>query len=128
MPGQTILVADDDPVALQIIAASLRQQGYQVLMAVDAMQAFAHAQRGRPAAIVLDIMMPAGSGLDVLRKLKMSTRTMLVPVIAMSSSVDTGLPEQARQLGAAEFMPKPLDLDHLGQALKQLLAPPATTP
>lgn len=118
-----ILVADDDPTTRSVIAAGLQQDGYRVITAMDAMQTVRAAHKELPAAIVLDIMMPAGSGLDVLKKIKASSATQLIPVVAMSSMTDPKLPDQARALGANEFLPKPVDLPRLCDTLRRLLNP-----
>jgi CheY-like chemotaxis protein len=122
----TVLVVDDDPVTLKMLIGGLRQQGYQVLTAVDAMQAMMAAHRNSPAAILLDIMLPGGGGRDVLRRLKSNTQTQLIPVIAMSSSPDAKLPEQILAAGADEFLPKPVDLARLREALQRVLGSPST--
>jgi len=69
----------------------------------------------------MDVMMPAGSGVNALKQIKLSTQTQLIPVIAMSSSSDAGLPAQMIALGAEEFLAKPVDLDRLGSVLRRLL-------
>jgi len=121
MAPLTILIADDDPLTVRIIAASLQKEGYLVVTAMDAMQAVRAARKSTPAAIVMDVMMPAGSGVNALKQIKLSTQTQLIPVIAMSSSSDAGLPAQMIALGAEEFLAKPVDLDRLGSVLRRLL-------
>ncbi len=116
-----VLVVDDDPVTLKMLTGGLRQQGYQILTAVDAMQAMMAAHRNSPGAILLDVMLPGGGGRDVLRRLKSNTQTQLIPVIGMSSSPDADLPEQILALGAEEFLPKPVDLARLGEVLQRVL-------
>jgi len=121
MAPLTILIADDDPLTVRIIAASLQKEGYLVVTAMDAMQAVRAARKSTPAAIVMDVLMPAGSGVNALKQIKLSTQTQLIPVIAMSSSSDAGLPAQMIALGAEEFLAKPVDLDRLGSVLRRLL-------
>jgi len=125
MPPLTILVADDDPTVTLIIATALRKDGYRVVTAADAMQAFRVSLKDAPAAMILDVQMPGGMGFDVIKKAKASNRTSHIPIIVMSSLSDPALPDKVRALGADEFLPKPVDLDRLLAELKRLLAPPS---
>ena len=117
----TILIADDDPLTVRVLAASLQKEGYQVITAMDAMQALQTARKSLPAAIIMDVMMPAGSGLTALKHIKSSTQTQLIPVIAISSSTDSGLPAQMLTLGAEDFLAKPVDLQRLSGVLRRVL-------
>ena len=121
MPGKKILVADDDKVTLETLSAQLRGAGFQVVTAMDAMQAFMAAQRTNPDAVLLDIQMPGGTGLDTLKRLHASTKTQAIPVIAISAHPKLG--PQAMALGAVEFLAKPLDFERLRGTLARLLAP-----
>lgn len=123
----TILIADDDPVTVRLLAATLQQAGYQVLTAMDAYQAVRAAHKSAPAAIIMDVMMPAGSGLNALRQIKASSATQLIPVIAISSTTDTALPQQMLSGGADAFLAKPVDLVQLLVVLRGILSPPPDT-
>ncbi len=121
MTTATVLIADDDPVTLQILSASLRHEGYRVVTAMDAMQCLMAAHRTAPDAILLDVLLPGGGGLDALKKLKANTQTQLIPVISISSSQDEKLPKQVVALGAEDFLHKPIDLARLSEVLHRLL-------
>ncbi|MCA1560995.1 MAG: response regulator [Acidobacteria bacterium] len=79
-----ILVADDDKVHVHLLTTLLKKRGYCVTVAYDGLQAWSTALRSKPDAIILDIHMPAGTGFEVLRKLKTSTKTSQIPVIVVS--------------------------------------------
>lgn len=66
-----------------------------------------------PSAIILDINMPGGTGLAALKRLKQSMKTAFIPVLVLSGNTDPEVAEQARALGAAEFLSKPVDIDQL---------------
>ena len=121
MKGKKILVADDDRVTLDTLGAQLRGVGYQVLTAMDAMQAFMVAQRSAPDAVLLDIQMPGGTGLDTLKRLRTSTKTQPIPVVAMSGLKDPEMSKRALALGAVEFFPKPVDFERLRAVLNRLV-------
>ena len=130
MSGNLILVADDDRVLSALLTTFLGNQGFEVKVTFDALQTWMVALRTRPAAILLDIKMPGGTGLDVLKKLKGSTKTNAIPVITMSAVNDPTLPTKAKSLGAEEFMAKPLDLPQVYEVLCRLLGrtPPPSPP
>jgi DNA-binding response OmpR family regulator len=118
-----ILIADDSRVQVHLFSAYLAAKGFTVAVAVDALQAWMSALRQPPDAIVLDINMPAGSGIDVLRKLGMSIKTQQIPVVIVSGADDPETERMARELGAAEFLHKPVDPGDLHAVLARLLAP-----
>ncbi len=69
-----ILIADDSRFQVALLSKALEESGFEVLCALDALQAWMIALRSAPDAIVLDINMPGGSGIEVLRKLRISTK------------------------------------------------------
>jgi CheY-like chemotaxis protein len=121
MKGKKILIADDDKVTLETLGSQLRAQGFQVLTAMDAMQAFMVAQRTSPDVVLLDIQMPGGTGLDTLKRLAKSTKTQNIPVIVISVLTDPARRREALALGARAFFPKPVDFAGLSKSLTDLL-------
>ena len=112
-----VLVADDDKILLHLVSTRLRAAGWQVEVAVDAMQAVMMAMRGSPDVIVLDINMPGGKGTEALSKIKASTKTALIPVLVVSGSIDPQDEVRMRALGAAAYLAKPVDVDVLNEQL-----------
>ena len=120
-----VLVAEDDRVISQMLCTLLRQEKHEAIPAYDAMQTLMFALRTPiPALVVLDINMPGGTGIEALRKLKHSAKTAGVPVIVVSGSSDPAMPEQARALGAAEVLGKPVDGDAFLASVRRALAQP----
>ncbi len=109
---------------LDTLGAQLRGVGYQVVTAMDAMQAFMVAQRSASDAVLLDIQMPGGTGFDTLKRLRTSTKTQNLPVIAMSALPGAEWQTRALALGAVEFFAKPVDFARLRELLARLLEPP----
>jgi DNA-binding response OmpR family regulator len=116
-----ILVADDDPLIVQLLRTGLRGQGWNVLVAADAMQVGMFAMNQSPDAIVLDINMPGGTGVAALKRLKQSVKTSQIPVIVLSGTTDPEIPDTVRAMGAEAFLPKPVDLDEVIRLLCELL-------
>jgi DNA-binding response OmpR family regulator len=119
--AMNILVADDDKVHVHLLTNLLKKRGFGVTIAYDGLQAWSTALRMKPDAILLDIHMPAGTGFEVLRKLKSSTKTSQIPVIVVSGSVNADEVVTIEMLGADEFVRKPADLDHLFERLRAVL-------
>lgn len=118
---KSVLIADDDQIFRQLVAKFLGDRGFKVSIASDGMQASMMAIRNSPDAVILDIRMPAGSGLEVLKRLRGSHKTSHVPVLAVSADLNGNLPLEAKQLGAAGFLTKPIDLEDLYKQLCDLL-------
>jgi CheY-like chemotaxis protein len=116
-----ILVADDSRFQVALLTNALQQKGFEVVVAEDACQAGMVALRTAPDAIVLDINMPGGSGIEVLKRLKRSTKTQGIPVVVASGSSDSGVQQAAMELGVAKFLTKPVDLDQLCTVLWDLV-------
>lgn len=93
-----------------MMSKALWAAGFEPLLASDALHVIVYAQQQKPAAILLDINMPAGSGLGALKLLKMSRKTRPIPVIVMSATADASAPATALEMGAAAFFAKPVDV------------------
>lgn len=120
----TVLIADDDRVQTLMLASRLKAKGFKVTVAYDAIQAWIAAIQTLPDMIILDIQMPGGTGIAVLKQLKTSTKTSQIPVVVLSGSIDPQCAETVRDLGADEFLPKPVDFDQLDRTLCRLLGRP----
>jgi DNA-binding response OmpR family regulator len=119
--AMNILVADDDKVHVHLLTNLLKKRGFGVTIAYDGLQAWSTALRIKPDAIILDIHMPAGTGFEVLRKLKTSTKTSQIPVIVVSGSVNPDEVVAIESLGADRFVRKPADFDQLFELLREVL-------
>jgi two-component system phosphate regulon response regulator PhoB len=102
-----ILIADDELDMLNLVALNLSGAGYQVLKSEDGPSAVSAAQKESPALIVLDVMMPGMTGLEVCRVLKNDKRTSAIPIVLLTAKrceVDRIL---AFELGADDYLTKP---------------------
>jgi DNA-binding response OmpR family regulator len=123
-PKDTIVVADDDKVVVTLLGDFLRKKGFNVFVAFDSMQAMMGLRNG-PKAVILDVGMPGGTGLEVLRKMKSMNKTSHIPVIILTASTDPKIADEARELGAEEFLTKPVDLAAVNGAVRRVLDLPA---
>lgn len=117
-----ILLAEDDPLLGDGLRAGLRQQGFQVDWVRDGLAAERELASGVYAAGVLDLGLPLQDGMDVLTKLRQSrTHGARTPVLALTAR--DAVPERIRglDLGADDYVIKPVDLHELGARLRALV-------
>ncbi|NTU81461.1 MAG: response regulator, partial [Chloroflexales bacterium] len=119
------LVIEDSPTAAAQITRYLHELGARVEIHPHGTGTVARAIALQPDVIILDILLPDDDGWAVLRQLKAEPRTRDIPVLVVSV-VDA--PEQARALGAAAMLVKPIDRPTLEQVLRQALARPEAPP
>jgi CheY-like chemotaxis protein len=111
---QTVLVIDDDPNALELLARTLQKAAFRVVTASDGEAALEAARSLQPTAITLDVIMPGMDGWAVLRELKDDPQTRDIPVIMVTMTTDK---EMGYALGATEFLTKPIERDALVRLL-----------
>ncbi len=119
-----ILIADDSRFQVQMLSGWLTESGFAVVTSFDALQAWMAALRAAPDAIILDINMPGGSGIEVLKRLRMSTKTQQIPVVVVSGDSKVEVEQAARDLGVSEFLHKPVEREQLCNTLARVLHQP----
>lgn len=108
--SKTVLIVDDDPNVHDILRTVLGQAGYQVASAMDAMQGPMMARNLKPDLIVLDIMMPAGGGVSVYKRIRQNMQTMSIPVIIHSSTTPEAIRPSMPEIDQVPMVQKPADL------------------
>ena len=108
--GKTVLIIDDEPAARDVIAKALAEAGLASIEAASGAEGLAAARAHRPAAIILDIIMPHQDGWSVLRELKNDPELCEIPVILATILADR---ELGLSLGAVEYLTKPIDTERL---------------
>ena len=116
-----ILIADDDTLFVRLLAGQLGAKGFSISVAYDALQVMQSARQSPPDAILLDILLPGGTGLQVLQRLKASAKTSMIPVLVISVSDDPTLPATVQSLGAEGFFHKPVDIELVVSTLGRIL-------
>ena len=111
--GDTILVVDDSKEIALISARMLTQRGFAVITACDGQEALDIVARQRPSCMLLDVMMPRMSGLDVLRALKADPATATIPVIMVTAKTTDDDVLHGYQQGADYYITKPFTADQL---------------
>jgi DNA-binding response OmpR family regulator len=124
MESKKILIVDDEKDCLLTLAAELRSVGYKVVSAYDAVAAIMMAMREKPDLILLDIGLPAGNGIVVMKRISSMSVIAMTPVIIITASDSDETKKQALENGAAAYFQKPFDFDKLLQAIQNTLECP----
>ena len=129
-----VLVVDDDPDVIEYVSSFLEDEGYEVVAAVDERSALAEAQRSSPDVILIDVMLPGKSGLDLLVCLRRDPRWAGIPLVLVTGD-DSVLKDECRSYlethqdvrGPDHVLGKPMDRDLLLSVLTEV-AVVSTTP
>ncbi|MCW5556639.1 MAG: response regulator [Verrucomicrobiae bacterium] len=116
-----ILIADDEPDMLRFLKSQLASE-FQVLEAVDGLQAIEKATQFLPDVILCDMMMPERDGLEVCRELRSRTATRGLPLVLLTARADEETKLLGLQAGADDFLTKPFSRVELHLRLKNLVA------
>jgi DNA-binding response OmpR family regulator len=118
-----VLVVDDDPNVVEVIAANLEDEGYVVETASDGHQAWARLTEDPPDVVLMDWMLPGRSGVDLLADLRADPTTRDLPVVILSAKARDEEIWAGWQAGANYYLTKPFRLEQLLYYLKELAAP-----
>jgi adenylate cyclase len=116
-----ILIADDQPMNVDILQMRLAVHGYELLTAADGEEALAVARAQLPDLILLDIMMPKMDGLEVCRLLKGDAALPFMPIIMVTAKADTKDIVAGLEAGSDEYLTKPVDQAALVARVKSML-------
>ncbi|RME08087.1 MAG: response regulator [Anaerolineae bacterium] len=131
VPYGPILVVEDVPHILELLAVTLRFKGYPVVTAANGEEAMEQIARERPALVITDILMPRMDGFALLHNLRKDPTTRQIPVIFLSATyVSPEDREFALRLGAARFLEKPVDTAEFLLTVAEILTqgPPELPP
>lgn len=116
-----ILVADDEPDVLNLVTLNLKGAGFTVLQAEDGNTALQQAREALPALIILDLMLPEMSGLEVCKVLKKDPQTAQIPVIMLTAKAEEIDRIVGLELGADDYITKPFSPRELILRVKSVL-------
>ena len=116
-----ILVADDEPDVLNLIAANLRAAGFDVLLSENGPAALATVREHAPSLLVLDLMLPGMSGLEVCRALKADPATSGMPILMLTAKAEEVDRIVGLELGADDYVTKPFSPRELVLRVKNVL-------
>jgi DNA-binding response OmpR family regulator len=108
---KAILVVDDDPMSLKLLAVTLSKEGYRVITAESGRDALEQIELEKPGLVLLDIMMPGMNGIETLERIKAFDQN--IPVAMVTALWDEGEAKRAFKTGAYEYITKPVDIKYL---------------
>jgi len=120
--SRRMLVADDDPAILRLIATILEKENFTVVIARDGREAYKTLQSDADfTAAILDVVMPHISGPELVRYMKSEERLKKIPVMMMTAEHDPKLSSDSFSAGACVFLPKPFTTAQLQIMLQMLV-------
>lgn len=121
MPGQRILIVEDEEAIVEVVSQTLRRHGYETASAADGDSALEMAFSLRPDLVILDLMLPKMDGWEVCRRLKADRQTASVPVLMLTARREERDVVEGLEIGADDYMKKPFSLAELAARVKALL-------
>ena len=116
-----ILIVDDSNTNVVLLEAILNSRGYEIHTAYNVNEAYNMLKKDLPALILLDLLMPRISGYQFLDQLKKNDETRDIPVIIVSAVTDTPNIQRTFELGAIDYIEKPVDIKTLVSKVEKTL-------
>ena len=116
-----VLVVDDYPDAREMYSEYLEFSGFDVIQAVNGMEALQRAVDAAPDIILMDLSLPVMDGLEATRRLKEDARTSSIPVVALTGHALAGISEGAMKAGCDAFVTKPCLPEDLVKEIRKVL-------
>lgn len=115
----TILIVDDNEDVLTTYRIVLERMGHEVTEAHDGLECLGIIEESPPDIVLLDVLLPGLSGGEVCRRIKETAKTKDVPVIAITASMSGATRKAMEEVGADEFLLKPLNVSDLNRVIKK---------
>jgi two-component system response regulator RegX3 len=120
-PRPTVLVVEDEPSYVEALTIGLTREGFLVEVAVDGIEALARFDSIRPDVVLLDVMLPKMSGIDVCRQLRKRTQVPIIMVTAKGAEIDTVV---GLEVGADDYVSKPYRMRELVARMRAVMRRP----
>lgn len=121
MSKPTVLIVEDDPDIVELLQYTLQREGYPVLVAINGDKGLAEARRRHPGLVLLDLMLPGLSGLEVCRALKSEAGTRDIPVVMITAKSEESDVVLGLECGADDYVPKPFGPRELVARIRAVL-------
>lgn len=119
--NKTLLLIDDENIWLDTMKTVLKNESFEVLTADSATEALSKLKKTKPDLILSDVRMPDMNGFELYDKIKHNPKLSNIPFVFMSSLDDYDAKKVAKNLGAAEYIEKPFDIEQVKSIVSSLL-------
>ncbi len=120
--AKRILVVEDDPSFLRAISHILEREGYDVVTASNGMAGLRKAKEESPDLLILDVMLPGVDGFEVCHRLRAESQTAKLPILMLSAKGQDADRTTGLEVGADDYLTKPIDRSVLLERVEALLA------
>jgi two-component system alkaline phosphatase synthesis response regulator PhoP len=107
--AKRILIIEDDPAVLRAISFMLEKEGYEVLTAVNGLEGLTKAKGENPDLLILDVMLPGIDGFEICHRLRAESQTAQLPILMLSAKGQAADKAMGLQVGANEYLTKPVE-------------------
>jgi diguanylate cyclase (GGDEF)-like protein/PAS domain S-box-containing protein len=122
LPSARVLIVDDEPSTLDVLGAFLQEAGYRNVIATrDPREVLELMTKVHPDVVLLDLVMPGVSGFDIIKAVRSDNKLEHIPIIVLTSFADPEMKIRALELGASDFLAKPVDSIELALRLRNTL-------
>lgn len=118
---KTILIVDDNDDIVTTYRVVLDRMGYSVVVARNGLECLDMIEEVKPDLVFLDVLLPGLSGSEVCRSIKDTALTTDIPVIAITASVSGDTRKRMSEVGADDFLLKPIDVSDINRVIKRFL-------
>lgn len=118
---KTVIIVEDEPDAAELFAEMMRFSGFRVLKTYSSTPAMQLIAEEQPDVVLLDVMLPDVSGLEVLRFMRREPQLAHIPVLVISARSQPADIQEGLDAGATRYMPKPVTYQELKKAVNQVL-------
>jgi DNA-binding response OmpR family regulator len=127
-PEKTVLIIEDEADAAELFAEMMRVSGFRVLKTASSTPALSLIATEKPDIIILDIMMPEVSGMDILREMRRDPELAGIPVVVVSAKSMPADIKNGLEAGASTYLTKPVGFLELRDAVERALGNPSKEP
>ena len=128
MAGNAVLIVDDNELNLRLAETVLRQAGFEISLARTATEARERLQEREWDAVLMDLRLPDGNGLDIVREMREDPRMASMRVAALTASALVADPEAAFAAGCDAYISKPIEIRTFAQEVRALIEQPPPKP
>ena len=119
MPGERVLIVEDNGKNMKLVRDVLQATGYSTLEATTGEEAVGLALSQAPALVLMDVQLPGIDGVEALERLRQNERTVSIPVLALTAQAMSGDRERFLEAGFDGYLAKPVDVGELIQTVRE---------